>query len=161
MHRFIWTATGENVPSDMYAQRRLKSACSSAQSDQSLRCPHEETLHPWRTKLCLVKFNQTARKLIWIFAGRTFPKGRFLSLRFMFCTFSLRNMKNYLSYWSSLLARCWTQTIILHLGDSIQVLCDDIEMTLLRRCMFTWTGQRRQLNLLLFVRFHISFCSHV
>ena len=31
----------------MCAQRRLKSACVSAQSDQSLRYPHEETLHPW------------------------------------------------------------------------------------------------------------------
>ena len=28
------------------AQRRLRSACASAQSDQSLRCPHEETLGP-------------------------------------------------------------------------------------------------------------------
>ena len=27
----------------MYAQRRLRSAWASAQSDQSLRCPHEET----------------------------------------------------------------------------------------------------------------------
>ena len=28
------------------AQRRLRSAWASAQSDQSLRCPHEETLGP-------------------------------------------------------------------------------------------------------------------
>ena len=28
------------------AQRRLKSAGASAQSDQSLRCPHEENLGP-------------------------------------------------------------------------------------------------------------------
>ena len=28
------------------AQRRLRSACASAQSDQSLHCPHEETLGP-------------------------------------------------------------------------------------------------------------------
>ena len=28
------------------AQRRLRSAWASAQSDQSLRCPHEETLDP-------------------------------------------------------------------------------------------------------------------
>ena len=34
----------------MYAQRRLKSACASAQSDQSLRCPHEETLNSWLSK---------------------------------------------------------------------------------------------------------------
>ena len=30
----------------MCAQRRLRSACASAQSDRSLRCPHEETLGP-------------------------------------------------------------------------------------------------------------------
>ena len=30
------------------AQRRLRSAWASAQSDQSLRCPHEETLGPSR-----------------------------------------------------------------------------------------------------------------
>ena len=28
------------------AQRRLRSAWASAQSDQSLRCPHEESLDP-------------------------------------------------------------------------------------------------------------------
>ena len=30
-----WAETGENIPPDMCAQRRLKSACASAQSDQS------------------------------------------------------------------------------------------------------------------------------
>ena len=44
---FICAVTWENVPSDMCAQRRHKSACASAQSDQSPRRPHEETLHPW------------------------------------------------------------------------------------------------------------------
>ena len=43
---FAW----ENVPSDMCAQRRLKSACASAQSDQSLRWPLEETLYPSLSK---------------------------------------------------------------------------------------------------------------
>ena len=28
---------------------------ASAQSDQSLRCPHEETLHPSLSKICTVK----------------------------------------------------------------------------------------------------------
>ena len=37
----------KNIPSDMCAQQRLGSACAYAQSDQSLYCPHEETLHPW------------------------------------------------------------------------------------------------------------------
>ena len=35
----------ENVPSDMCAQQRIKSAFVCMQSDQSLHCPHEETLH--------------------------------------------------------------------------------------------------------------------
>ena len=34
--------TWENIPSDMCAQRRLKSAFASAQSDQILRCTHEK-----------------------------------------------------------------------------------------------------------------------
>ena len=41
---------GENIPSDICVQRRLRSACASAQSDQSLRRPHEETLHLWISK---------------------------------------------------------------------------------------------------------------
>ena len=45
-------------------QRRLK---LSAQSDQSLRCPHEETLHSWLYKMCLIKIltRQTDLKLRW------------------------------------------------------------------------------------------------
>ena len=39
----------------MCAQRRHKSACSFAQSDQSLRCPHEETLHTWLSQMRPVK----------------------------------------------------------------------------------------------------------
>ena len=41
----------------MCAQRRLRSACTSAQADQSLRCPPEDTLDPWvpRTPECPVK----------------------------------------------------------------------------------------------------------
>ena len=35
----------------MCAQRRLRSACASAQSDQSLRCAQEETLHLWVFKM--------------------------------------------------------------------------------------------------------------
>ena len=73
----------ENVRSDMCAQRRLKSACAFAQSDQS-------SLSAWRNFASLAIQNassedsdQTARmrRLIWIFAGRTCPKLRFLTLR--------------------------------------------------------------------------------
>ena len=42
-------------PSDMCVQRRLKSAGASAQSDQSFRYPHEETLHHWQSKMRPVK----------------------------------------------------------------------------------------------------------
>ena len=51
----LWTVTLENIPFDMCAQRRLKSACASAQSDQNLCCPHEETLHPWLSRMRTTK----------------------------------------------------------------------------------------------------------
>ena len=58
----VWDTTWENVPYDMCAQRRLKSACAFAQSDQSLRCSHEETLYPWLSKICsrkiLIRFSE-------------------------------------------------------------------------------------------------------
>ena len=40
----IWVAARQNQHNDMCAQQRLRSACASAQSDQSLRWAHEETL---------------------------------------------------------------------------------------------------------------------
>ena len=40
------------------AQRRLGSAWASAQSDQSLRCPHEESLGPWLPFECTAKADQ-------------------------------------------------------------------------------------------------------
>ena len=48
------SAMSENVHSDMRAQW-LKSACTCMQSDQNLCCPHEETLHPWLSKMHPVK----------------------------------------------------------------------------------------------------------
>ena len=39
----ILAATEENVPVGICAPNELKSAWASTQSDQSLRCPHEET----------------------------------------------------------------------------------------------------------------------
>ena len=38
-------------------------ALASMQSDQSLRCPHEETLHPWLVKMHRENFDQTAQRL--------------------------------------------------------------------------------------------------
>ena len=42
----IWAPSWQNQQSGMCAQWRLRSAWASAQSDQSLRCPHEESLGP-------------------------------------------------------------------------------------------------------------------
>ena len=41
-----WVATSENVPSVMCAQRRFRSACAFAQSDQNLHCAHF-----WKTRM--------------------------------------------------------------------------------------------------------------
>ena len=41
-----WAVSWQNQQSGMCAQRRLRSAWASAQSDQSLPCPHEESLGP-------------------------------------------------------------------------------------------------------------------
>ena len=67
------------------AQRRLRSAWASAQSDRSLRCPHKESLGPQlpieRTAKTPIRLGEcpgwsadsdpTGRTLIWYFAGRT------------------------------------------------------------------------------------------
>ena len=57
-----WTAMWENEPSDIYALRRHRSSCASAQSDQSFHCPHEETLHSWLSKMRPVKILIRLRK---------------------------------------------------------------------------------------------------
>ena len=44
----------KKVPSDMCANED-SDHCASAQSDQSLRCPHEDILRPWLSKLQPVK----------------------------------------------------------------------------------------------------------
>ena len=56
-----WAASSQNQQNGMCAQRRLTSAWTSAQSDQSLRCPHEESLSPWlpieRTTKTLIRLS--------------------------------------------------------------------------------------------------------
>ena len=71
----------------MFAQRRLKSAWAFAKSDQSLRCPHEETGSLAIQNASTEDFDQTPqmRRLIWIIAGRTCPKVGFLTLRLNSC----------------------------------------------------------------------------
>ena len=67
----------------MCAQRRLRSAWASVQSDQSLRCPHEETfgfqLPIERTAKILVP------SLIWVFAERTCHFVFLIMRRLIFC----------------------------------------------------------------------------
>ena len=69
-----------------YWKMRLNKSygCKSIQSDQSLCCWHEETLHPWLSKNASVQYsdqNVKMHRLIWIFAGCTCPKVHFLMLQ--------------------------------------------------------------------------------
>ena len=50
-----WTVTWENEPSDICAQRRLRSACASIQTYQSLHYPHEVILHHLLSEMRTVK----------------------------------------------------------------------------------------------------------
>ena len=48
----IWARAQHFLRDYMCAQRRFRSACTSAQADQSLRCPFEEALNPWLPLEC-------------------------------------------------------------------------------------------------------------
>ena len=41
-----WSTARQSQQNDLFAQWRLRSAWASAQVDQSLLCPHEDTLGP-------------------------------------------------------------------------------------------------------------------
>ena len=47
-----WAAAWQNQQNDLCAQQRRRSAWTSALSDQSRRCPHEESLGPWLSLEC-------------------------------------------------------------------------------------------------------------
>ena len=67
----------------MYAKQRLKSARASAQSDQSRRCPQEETLHPkMRPVKILIRLRLCPNRI------------RFLTLRFIFLLDKSGKIKN-------------------------------------------------------------------
>ena len=51
----IWATSWQNQRNGMCAHRRLRSAWASTQSDQSLRCPHEESLGPYLPTKCTAK----------------------------------------------------------------------------------------------------------
>ena len=73
LHIYIWVSARQNLQNGMRAQRRLRSAWASAQSDQS-------SLSTWRKHGFSVTYwahnedsDQTGRmpRLIWVFLGRT------------------------------------------------------------------------------------------
>ena len=68
----IWAASRQNQQNDLYAQRRLRSAWASAQSNKRLRCPHEETFDPQLPTECISDQSWRMPRLIWVFAGRTY-----------------------------------------------------------------------------------------
>ena len=80
-----WATMTENVCSDICAQR-LKSDRRSAQSDQSLSCPHEETLNPCLSKMRRVKILIRLRECAgWSESSLCArPKVLFLTLRFIY-----------------------------------------------------------------------------
>ena len=79
---FIWAASWRNQQNDFCAQQRLWSAWASAHSDQSLRCPHEETLGPQLPIEC------TAKTLIRVFAEHTDYFVSFVMRRLIFSAYS-------------------------------------------------------------------------
>ena len=71
--KYKWVTACQNQQNDKCAQRRLRSVWKSAQSDLSLRCPHEEPWvlsYPLSTQQTLDQTGWMPR-LIWDFAGRT------------------------------------------------------------------------------------------
>ena len=73
MKQYIWAASWQNQQNGMCAQRRLWSDWASAQSEQSLRCPHEESLGPYLPIKHTAKTHLTGRmpRLICAFPGHT------------------------------------------------------------------------------------------
>ena len=83
----------QNQQNDLCAQQRLRSAWASAQSDQSLRCPHEKTL---ATHWAHCKdSDQTGRmpRLIWVFAGHTDHFVGFVMFVHLICSKQLLNLR--------------------------------------------------------------------
>ena len=60
-HKIMWAASRQNQQNGLCARRRLRSAWESTQSDQSLRCPHEESLGPYLPIERTAKTDQTGR----------------------------------------------------------------------------------------------------
>ena len=81
----IWISLWEKVPFDMCAQRRLKSVCAFAQSDQSSLSESRNFAPLAIQNESSENSDQTARtrRLIWIFTGRTCPTVHFLIVAYL------------------------------------------------------------------------------
>ena len=79
-----WTAAWQNQQNDLCAQRRLRSAWASAQSDQFSLCAHWVAKDPMFLHADSEDSDQSGRmlRLIWVFAGRTGHFVGFVMLRF-------------------------------------------------------------------------------
>ena len=77
----IITSTSETVPSAMCAQRRFKSDCANAQSDQNLHSAHFDSQGCSFFKRT-TKTDQTVRmrRLICVFVGRILSEGTFFHI---------------------------------------------------------------------------------
>ena len=69
----IWAKARQNQQNDIYAQRRLRSASASSQSDQSSLCAHWIAKSPSCLPADSENSYQTGQipRLIWVFAGHT------------------------------------------------------------------------------------------
>ena len=70
---FIWATSWQNQRNGICAQRRLRSAWASVQSDQSSLCAQWVAKDPSFLHADIEVSDQTGRmpRLIWVFAGRT------------------------------------------------------------------------------------------
>ena len=76
-----------------YAQWRLAQACESLHSDQSLRCPHEETSHPLLSKMRPAKILIRLRKSDLNLRFAHMPKGTFSDIAAQISSqYKLRNI---------------------------------------------------------------------
>ena len=90
------------MPSVMCAPRRLKSV-----SDQSLRCQHEEALHPWIFKLHPVNFAQSDLNLRWADVSEGMLSDLAAYIYLVFYAFSLqRNVTFIKKVYSSICPLC-------------------------------------------------------
>ena len=108
----IKAATWESEPSDICTQQTLKSARTSTQFDQSLRCRQEETFYPWLSKMHPVKILVKLRECT-DFALSTCPKVNFLTLRLVIqSTPVISNFKGLVKHFEiSLLRHIWVERV--------------------------------------------------